>query len=38
MGASEGSPHWCAACDLDGSGTIDATDLQLFMDNFGKSL
>lgn len=38
MGSSDGSANWCAACDLDGSGTIDATDLGLFMDNFGKSL
>ena len=38
MGSSDGSQSWCAACDLDGSGTIDATDRGLFMDNFGKSL
>lgn len=38
MSCSEGLPNWCAACALDGSGTIEATDLQLFMDNFEKSL
>ncbi|MBI3812651.1 MAG: S8 family serine peptidase [Nitrospirae bacterium] len=38
MGSSVGASNWCAACDLDGSGTIDSVDLSLFMDNFGKSL
>lgn len=38
MGSKPSDPNWCAACDLDGSGTIDSVDLSLFMDNFGKSL
>jgi subtilisin family serine protease len=38
VGSSVGSPNWCAACDLDTNGTIDALDVSLFMNNFGKSL
>jgi hypothetical protein len=38
MGSSVGAANFCAACDLDGSGTIDSVDLSLFMDNFGKSM
>jgi len=38
VGSIQGDPNWCAACDLDGSGTVDSVDLSLFLDNFGKSL